>query len=58
MFALAVQSGGTAVPLETNTVRFVDNFSSGMRGASSAEYPLKLSAVNVAFVCTIFRVSL
>eukprot|EP00794_Sanderia_malayensis_P003573 gene3573-4077_t len=30
-------SGGTTVPLESNTVRFVDNFSQGTRGASSAE---------------------
>lgn len=32
------QSGGTIVPLERNTVRFVDNFSGGNRGAASAEY--------------------
>lgn len=32
------QSGGTTVPLEHNTVRFVDNFSAGTRGAASAEY--------------------
>uniref|UniRef100_A0A1A9WS21 DNA/pantothenate metabolism flavoprotein C-terminal domain-containing protein n=1 Tax=Glossina brevipalpis TaxID=37001 RepID=A0A1A9WS21_9MUSC len=32
------QSGGTTVPLEHNTVRFVDNFSAGTRGSSSAEY--------------------
>lgn len=32
-----VTSGGTTVPLELNTVRFVDNFSTGMRGARSAE---------------------
>ena len=30
-------SGGTAVPLERNTVRFVDNFSTGKRGAACAE---------------------
>ncbi|XP_065183470.1 phosphopantothenate--cysteine ligase-like [Sycon ciliatum] len=36
-----VTSGGTAVPLESNTVRFVDNFSSGTRGAASAEYFLQ-----------------
>ena len=28
------------MPLESNTVRFVDNFSQGTRGAASAEYPL------------------
>eukprot|EP00795_Rhopilema_esculentum_P014267 gene14266-5294_t len=33
-----VTSGGTTVPLESNTVRFVDNFSQGTRGASSAEH--------------------
>ena len=32
-----VTSGGTAVPLERRCVRFVDNFSSGSRGAASAE---------------------
>ncbi|RKP28164.1 DNA/pantothenate metabolism flavo protein [Syncephalis pseudoplumigaleata] len=34
-----VTSGGTTVPLEVNTVRFMDNFSAGTRGATSAEYP-------------------
>ncbi|KAM9299038.1 phosphopantothenate--cysteine ligase [Gastrophryne carolinensis] len=33
-----VTSGGTKVPLESRTVRFLDNFSSGWRGAASAEY--------------------
>ncbi|XP_018408171.1 PREDICTED: phosphopantothenate--cysteine ligase [Nanorana parkeri] len=33
-----VTSGGTKVPLESRTVRFLDNFSSGRRGAASAEY--------------------
>lgn len=32
-----VTSGGTTVPLERRCVRFVDNFSSGTRGALSAE---------------------
>ena len=32
-----VSSGGTTVPLEANTVRFLDNFSAGTRGAISAE---------------------
>uniref|UniRef100_A0A452FQI9 Phosphopantothenate--cysteine ligase n=1 Tax=Capra hircus TaxID=9925 RepID=A0A452FQI9_CAPHI len=32
-----VTSGGTKVPLEARPVRFLDNFSSGRRGASSAE---------------------
>lgn len=32
-----ITSGGTAVPLEKQTVRFLDNFSTGNRGALSAE---------------------
>lgn len=32
-----VTAGGTTVPLERNTVRFLDNFSTGARGAASAE---------------------
>ena len=41
LFDLYVQkSGGTTVPLESRTVRFIDNFSIGSRGATSAEYPL------------------
>lgn len=32
-----ITSGGTTVPLENNTVRFIDNFSAGTRGAASAE---------------------
>ncbi len=36
-----VSSGGTTVPLESRTVRFIDNFSSGKRGSTSAEYFLK-----------------
>ncbi|KAF2823426.1 DFP-domain-containing protein [Ophiobolus disseminans] len=32
-----VTSGGTTVPLETQTVRYIDNFSAGTRGATSAE---------------------
>ena len=35
------QSGGTTIPLEKNTVRFLDNFSAGTRGAISAEQFLK-----------------
>ncbi|EFQ26709.1 DNA/pantothenate metabolism flavoprotein [Colletotrichum graminicola] len=34
-------SGGTTVPLEKQTVRFIDNFSAGTRGATSAEYFLE-----------------
>jgi len=38
-----VTSGGTSVPLEKNTVRSVENFSSGTRGALSAEEFLRQS---------------
>lgn len=36
-----VTSGGTTAPLEDQTVRFIDNFSAGTRGATSAEYFLE-----------------
>lgn len=36
-----ITSGGTTVPLEKQTVRFIDNFSAGTRGATSAEYFLQ-----------------
>lgn len=36
-----VTSGGTTVPLERQLVRFIDNFSAGTRGATSAEYFLE-----------------
>ncbi|KAJ9083601.1 Phosphopantothenate--cysteine ligase cab2 [Entomophthora muscae] len=36
-----VTSGGTTVPLESQTVRFLDNFSAGTRGATSAEFFLE-----------------
>ncbi|KAK3602682.1 hypothetical protein CHS0354_017884 [Potamilus streckersoni] len=36
-----VTSGGTKVPLEGNTVRYIDNFSIGTRGAVSAEFFLQ-----------------
>ncbi|CAN6660343.1 phosphopantothenate--cysteine ligase Cab2p [Trichomonascus vanleenenianus] len=36
-----VTSGGTTVPLENNTVRFIDNFSAGTRGATSTEFLLE-----------------
>lgn len=40
-FFVSLQSGGTTVPLEQNTVRFIDNFSAGTRGSASAEYFLE-----------------
>lgn len=36
-----ITSGGTIVPLENNTVRYIDNFSTGNRGATSAEWFLQ-----------------
>lgn len=36
-----VTSGGTATDLEVNSVRFLDNFSTGLRGAVSAEHFLR-----------------
>ena len=36
-----VTSGGTAVPLERNTVRFLDNFSTGTRGSCCTEALLR-----------------
>ncbi|XP_044957909.1 phosphopantothenate--cysteine ligase 2-like isoform X2 [Hordeum vulgare subsp. vulgare] len=38
---VCVTSGGTTVPLEQRCVRYIDNFSSGQRGAASTEYFLK-----------------
>lgn len=38
---VCITSGGTTVPLEKNTVRFLDNFSTGNRGAKCAEEFLK-----------------
>ncbi|RYR41918.1 hypothetical protein Ahy_A08g038351 isoform E [Arachis hypogaea] len=35
---VCVTSGGTTAPLEQRCVRYVDNFSSGHRGATSTEY--------------------
>uniref|UniRef100_A0A8D8SF19 Uncharacterized protein C4B3.18 n=1 Tax=Cacopsylla melanoneura TaxID=428564 RepID=A0A8D8SF19_9HEMI len=36
-----ITSGGTTVPMEHNTVRFVDNFSAGTRGSASVEHFLE-----------------
>lgn len=36
-----VTSGGTTVPLERRTVRYIDNFSTGNRGAALAEWFLR-----------------
>ncbi|GAA5905440.1 phosphopantothenate--cysteine ligase CAB2 [Sporobolomyces salmoneus] len=45
-----VTSGGTTVPLEHNVVRFLDNFSAGTRGASSAEHFLRTGEYAVIFL--------
>ncbi|KAK9670314.1 hypothetical protein RND81_13G193500 [Saponaria officinalis] len=34
---VCITSGGTTVPLEQRCVRYIDNFSSGHRGAASTE---------------------
>ena len=44
-----VTSGGTSIPLEKNTVRSIENFSTGRRGALSTEYFLK-KGFNVIFL--------
>lgn len=44
-----VTSGGTTVPLENQTVRFIDNFSAGTRGATSAEYFLQADYAVIFF---------
>ena len=38
---VVVTSGGTIIPLEKNMVRYIDNFSVGTRGSTSAEIFLK-----------------
>ncbi|XP_052189207.1 phosphopantothenate--cysteine ligase 1-like isoform X2 [Diospyros lotus] len=38
---VCITSGGTTVPLEKRCVRYIDNFSSGHRGAASTEYFLE-----------------
>lgn len=45
-----VTSGGTTIPFEKNTVRFIDNFSSGTRGSASAEYFLALPQHDYAVI--------
>jgi len=45
-----VTSGGTTVPLEKNTVRYLDNFSGGGRGSASAEYFIE-QGYAVIFLC-------
>ncbi|AEO54888.1 hypothetical protein MYCTH_2085895 [Thermothelomyces thermophilus ATCC 42464] len=47
-----ITSGGTTVPLEKQTVRFIDNFSAGTRGATSAEYFLEAGYAVIFFHAT------
>ena len=45
-----VTSGGTTIPFEKNTVRFIDNFSQGTRGSASAEHFLRSKEYSVIFL--------
>ena len=45
-----VTSGGTTIPFEKNTVRFIDNFSQGTRGSASTEHFLKDNKCSVIFL--------
>jgi phosphopantothenate-cysteine ligase len=45
-----ITSGGTTVPIEQRTVRFIDNFSTGLRGARLAEYFLRNTDYAVLFL--------
>ena len=47
---IVITSGGTTVPIERNTVRFIDNFSTGLRGARLAEYFLQHPDYRVIFI--------
>jgi hypothetical protein len=49
-----VTSGGTTVPLEKNTVRFIDNFSGGSRGSISTEIYLVFLLFCVLCVFDVF----
>ena len=44
-----VTSGGTSVPLEKNTVRSLENFSTGSRGSKSAEYIYNLPFKSLSY---------
>ncbi len=47
---LLITSGGTAVPLERNVVRYLDNFSTGTRGAALCEAALAHEDACVVFL--------
>eukprot|EP00188_Purpureofilum_apyrenoidigerum_P005327 Plantae.Rhodophyta-Purpureofilum_apyrenoidigerum.ctg6850.p1 GENE.Plantae.Rhodophyta-Purpureofilum_apyrenoidigerum.ctg6850~~Plantae.Rhodophyta-Purpureofilum_apyrenoidigerum.ctg6850.p1 ORF type:complete len:296 (+),score=41.72 Plantae.Rhodophyta-Purpureofilum_apyrenoidigerum.ctg6850:226-1113(+) len=46
---VVITSGGTIAPLEKSMVRFIDNFSTGTRGAISAEEYLKSSGTTTSY---------
>lgn len=46
---ILITSGGTSVPLEKNTVRSIENFSTGKRGSLCAEYFLKNDYIVIFF---------
>ncbi|TVU43024.1 hypothetical protein EJB05_09455, partial [Eragrostis curvula] len=50
---VCITSGGTTVPLEQRCVRYIDNFSSGQRGAASTEYAYKSRSL-LLVVCMLF----
>ena len=54
---VCVTSGGTTVPLEQRCVRYIDNFSSGHRGAASTEYVASMSLNRNPFCCALFSTS-
>ncbi len=47
---IVLSSGGTTVPLEKRTVRFLDNFSTGARGAAMCEEFLRKGDCSVIFL--------
>jgi phosphopantothenate-cysteine ligase len=47
---ILVTSGGTTIPFEKNTVRFIDNFSLGTRGSASTEHFLASDDTSVVFL--------
>lgn len=49
-----ITSGGTTVPLEKSVVRFIDNFSTGNRGAAAAEHFLSYDNKNTPQYAVLF----
>ena len=50
---ILVTGGGTIIPMEKNTVRYIDNFSTGTRAAACVEYFLEngYSVLHCLMVC-------